>query len=110
MFWGTIIIGSPIALLIGMKREAIGATFSIDREPNLAIISEKYGSRFTRRTRGIRRIHMRDSVRSYLFSDPCWIFRKPRYFPSDLTGDGSWSWLGKYDGSSVWSTSGNISK
>ena len=43
-FLGTIILGLPIALLIGMKREAIGATlFSIDREPNLAIIAEKYG-------------------------------------------------------------------
>jgi hypothetical protein len=43
-FLGTIIIGLPIALLIGMRREAIGATFSIDREPNLAIIAEKYGA------------------------------------------------------------------
>lgn len=42
-FLGTIVLGLPIALLIGMKREAIGATFSIDREPNLAIISEKFG-------------------------------------------------------------------
>lgn len=42
-FLGTIVLGLPVALLIGMKREAIGATFSIDREPNLAIISEKYG-------------------------------------------------------------------
>lgn len=42
-FIGTILLGLPVALLIGMKREAIGATFSIDREPNLAIISEKYG-------------------------------------------------------------------
>ncbi|TCP30898.1 DUF3100 family protein [Scopulibacillus darangshiensis] len=41
---GTIIIGLPVALLIGMKREAIGATYSIDREPNLAIIAEKYGA------------------------------------------------------------------
>lgn len=40
---GTIIFGLPVALLIGMKREAVGATFSIDREPNLAIIAEKYG-------------------------------------------------------------------
>jgi len=43
-FLGTIALGLPIALLIGMKREAIGATFSIDREPNLAIIAEKYGA------------------------------------------------------------------
>lgn len=43
-FFGTIVFGLPIALLIGMKREAVGATFSIDREPNLAIIAEKYGA------------------------------------------------------------------
>lgn len=43
-FLGTIVFGLPVALLIGMKREAIGATFSIDREPNLAIIAEKYGA------------------------------------------------------------------
>lgn len=42
-FFGTVILGLPIALLLGMKREAIGATFSIDREPNIAIIAEKYG-------------------------------------------------------------------
>ncbi|PLR78327.1 DUF3100 domain-containing protein [Bacillus sp. V3-13] len=42
--FGTIVIGLPIALWLGMKREAIGATFSIDREPNLAIIAEKYGA------------------------------------------------------------------
>ncbi|MGG0658344.1 DUF3100 domain-containing protein [Rummeliibacillus pycnus] len=43
-FLGTIVLGLPIALLLGMKREAVGATFSIDREPNLAILSEKYGA------------------------------------------------------------------
>lgn len=43
-FIGTIVFGLPIALLLGMKREAVGATFSIDREPNLAIIAEKYGA------------------------------------------------------------------
>ncbi|QQE72709.1 DUF3100 domain-containing protein [Brevibacillus composti] len=43
-FIGTIILGLPIALWLGMGRESIGATFSIDREPNLAIISEKYGA------------------------------------------------------------------
>ncbi|WP_040057847.1 DUF3100 domain-containing protein [Priestia filamentosa] len=43
-FLGTIVFGLPIALWIGMKREAVGSTFSIDREPNLAIIAEKYGA------------------------------------------------------------------
>lgn len=42
-FIGTIVIALPIAVLLGMKREAIGATYSIDRENNLAIISEKFG-------------------------------------------------------------------
>lgn len=40
---GTIILGLPVALLIGLKREAIGATYSLDREPNLAIIVDKFG-------------------------------------------------------------------
>ena len=42
-FLGTVILGLPIAIALGMGREAIGATFSIDREPNIAIIGEKYG-------------------------------------------------------------------
>lgn len=42
-FLGTVIIGLPIALLLGLKRESVGATFSIDREPNIAIIAERYG-------------------------------------------------------------------
>lgn len=42
-FFGTIIVGLPIALLIGMKREAIGATFSIGRESSLMIVGERYG-------------------------------------------------------------------
>ena len=37
-FFGTLIFGLPVALLVGMKREAIGACYSIDREPNVAII------------------------------------------------------------------------
>jgi hypothetical protein len=42
-FLGTIVLGLPIAMLLGMKREAIGATFSVDRDPNLALMAEKYG-------------------------------------------------------------------
>jgi hypothetical protein len=42
-FFGTAIVGLPIALLLGIKREAIGATFSVGREPSLAIIGERYG-------------------------------------------------------------------
>ena len=42
-FFGTVLFALPIALLLGVKREAVGATFSIGREPSLAIISERYG-------------------------------------------------------------------
>ncbi|WP_372439044.1 DUF3100 domain-containing protein, partial [Pandoraea sputorum] len=42
-FVGTVILGLPVALLLGIKREAIGATFSVGREPSLAIIGERYG-------------------------------------------------------------------
>ncbi|MED1794125.1 DUF3100 domain-containing protein [Brevibacillus nitrificans] len=41
---GTIALGLPIALWLGLKREAIGATYSLDREPNLAIVVEKFGA------------------------------------------------------------------
>lgn len=42
-FFGTILLGLPLALFLGLGRETIGATYSIDREPNIAIIAEKYG-------------------------------------------------------------------
>ena len=42
-FMGTVMLGLPIAIFLGLGREAVGATFSIDREPNIAIIAEKYG-------------------------------------------------------------------
>jgi len=42
-FFGTALLGMPIALLLGIKREAVGATFSVGREPSLAIIAERYG-------------------------------------------------------------------
>ena len=42
-FFGTMVFGLPVALLLGIKREAIGATFSVGREPSLAIIGERFG-------------------------------------------------------------------
>lgn len=41
---GTILIAMPLAILVlKMGREAVGACFSIAREPNIALISDKYG-------------------------------------------------------------------
>ena len=40
---GTVLIGVPLAVFLGLKREAIGAAHSIAREPNVALIGERYG-------------------------------------------------------------------
>ncbi len=40
---GTIFIGLPIALYLGFGRESVGMTSSICREPQLAVLVEKYG-------------------------------------------------------------------
>lgn len=41
---GTIAIAFPIGLVVlRMRREVIGSTFSIAREPNIAIIADRYG-------------------------------------------------------------------
>ena len=42
-FAGTILLGLPFAMLLGMGREAVGATYSVAREPNIAIVADKYG-------------------------------------------------------------------
>lgn len=40
---GTILFGLPVALLLGFKREAIGMTSSICREPQMVVLIDKYG-------------------------------------------------------------------
>lgn len=40
---GTIFLALPVALILGLKREAIGATHSINRETNLALITDMFG-------------------------------------------------------------------
>ncbi|WP_110674498.1 DUF3100 domain-containing protein [Salinicola sp. RZ23] len=41
---GTMLVALPVAVVVlKMGREAVGATYSIAREPNIAIISDKYG-------------------------------------------------------------------
>lgn len=41
--FGTVILILPLAVLLRMGRASIGATYSIDREPNLAYMAERYG-------------------------------------------------------------------
>lgn len=40
---GTIALALPLAVLLRMGKATIGATFSLDREPAFAMVSEKYG-------------------------------------------------------------------
>ncbi|MCF7942590.1 MAG: DUF3100 domain-containing protein [Spirochaetia bacterium] len=39
----TPLLALPIALMLGLRREAVGATVSICREPTLGVIGERYG-------------------------------------------------------------------
>jgi hypothetical protein len=40
---GTIFLALPLALFLGLKREAIGSAVSIAREPTLGVVTDKYG-------------------------------------------------------------------
>ena len=40
---GTVFLGVPLAMYFGLKRETIGAAHSIAREPNVALIAERFG-------------------------------------------------------------------
>ena len=40
---GTVLLGVPLAVFLGLKRETIGAAHSVAREPNVALIGEKFG-------------------------------------------------------------------
>lgn len=40
---GTVLLGLPIALALGLRRHALGSTLGVGREGELAYISEKYG-------------------------------------------------------------------
>ncbi len=41
---GTILLAMPVALLMGLKRESIGATHSINRDTNLVLMQDMYGA------------------------------------------------------------------
>lgn len=41
---GTLLLAFPIALFLGMGREAVGMTHAMSREPNVALISDMFGA------------------------------------------------------------------
>ncbi|MFH7422716.1 DUF3100 domain-containing protein, partial [Pseudomonas syringae pv. tagetis] len=40
---GPEVLGVPVGFILGIMSEAVGASFSVGREPILAIIGERYG-------------------------------------------------------------------
>lgn len=64
---GTILIAFPVAvLLLRMGREVIGAAHSIAREPNVAIISDKYGLN-TREGAGVMGVYVTGTLFGTIF-------------------------------------------
>ena len=57
----TVLISLPLALMLGLKREAIGACSSICREPSLGVIGERYGMNSPEGT-GVLGIYLAGSV------------------------------------------------
>lgn len=55
------LIALPVALLLGFRREVIGMTSSICREPNLGVIIDKYGFK-SPETRGVLAIFVIGSI------------------------------------------------
>ncbi|QQK81036.1 DUF3100 domain-containing protein [Salicibibacter cibi] len=62
----TVIIALPIALLLGIKREAIGAAHSINREVNLALITNLYGPE-SAETRGTLSVYIMGGLFGTIF-------------------------------------------
>ena len=63
---GTVFFGVPIAVLLGLRREAVGAAFSNAREPNITIIGEKYGLD-TPEGRGVMGVYVTGTIFGALF-------------------------------------------
>ena len=81
---GTILLAMPLALLLGLKREAIGATHSINRETNLALITDIFGPDSP---------EARGSLSIYGFRN-----RNVEYFPSVCSRYGLRRWSRHHDG------------
>lgn len=86
-FVGTILFGLPIALLLGIKREAIGATFSVGRgQPGDHRREIRHG--FPRGARRARRIPDRYRVRRRFHRGAGGLHHEP----GNLRSDQRWRW------------------
>lgn len=93
---GTVFIGVPVAIYLGLKRETIGAAHSIAREPNVALIGERYGLD-SAEGRGVMGVYIAGTVLG-LFSLVLWpVCSCVPAFPSLCAGNGSRRRLCQYD-------------
>ena len=63
---GTILVSLPVALLLGLKKEAIGACYSINRDANLGLTTDIYGADAAE-TRGTFAVYIVGSVIGTVF-------------------------------------------
>lgn len=63
---GTIFLALPVALFLGFKKEAIGMTNSIGREPNVAVVIDKFGFN-SPETRGVLTVFVIGTVIGTLY-------------------------------------------
>lgn len=63
---GTCLLGVPLAVFLGLKREAIGAAHSVAREPNVALIGERFGLD-TPEGRGVMGVYISGTVFGTIF-------------------------------------------
>lgn len=63
---GTVLLGIPLAVFLGLKRESIGAAHSIAREPNIALIGDVYGLD-TAEGRGVMGVYICGNVFGTIF-------------------------------------------
>jgi hypothetical protein len=62
----TILVALPVAILLGLKRESVGMTHSIAREPNVALIVDKFGMN-SPEGRGVMAIYIFGTVFGAIF-------------------------------------------
>lgn len=94
---GTVFIGVPVAIYLGLKRETIGAAHSIAREPNVALIGERYGLD-SAEGRGVMGVYIAGTVFGTIFFGVMAKFCScVPAFPSLCAGNGSRCRLCQYD-------------
>lgn len=62
----TILIALPLAVFLGLKRESIGMTHSVGREPNVGLIIDKFGFN-SPETRGVMAVYIFGTVFGAIF-------------------------------------------